>query len=383
MTFLAVIFKNVLRRRARSVLTALGVALAVGAVVALVGFSRGFAKSAAEVYAGHDVDLVVVRSGVTERLTSSLDENIGDRLAELSGVKNVNPSLTDMVSFGEGSLVGIPVHGWPPDSAAFQSLSVNSGRAIDKNDRRVVMLGQSLATSLNKKVGDTVEIEMQPFQAIGVYQGANVLENITATVPLADLQELMDRPGQVTEFQIVLEPPVRADPTAIEKLRREIADLRGAGNAKLGLSAVPTQQYITSSTEIRLARAMARVTTGLALLIGSIGMLNTMIMSVLERTQEIGVLRAIGWRKSRVVRMVLGESLLICTAGATVGVLAGWLMIRGLSRLPLLQGVVRPELSVRVVIEGCLLALVVGLVGGSYPAWRGARMEPAEALHYE
>jgi putative ABC transport system permease protein len=352
-------------------------------VVALVGFSRGFEKSAAEVYAGHDVDLVVVRAGVTERLTSSLNETIRDRLVELPGVKNANPSLTDMVSFGEGSLVGIPVHGWPPDSAAFESLRVTSGRALDKTDQKAVMLGQSLATSLKKDVGATVEIEMQPFKIVGVYQGANVLENITATVPLADLQKLMDRPGQVTEFQIVLEPWLRSDPRAIEKLRREIADLRGDNGARLGLAAVPTQQYITSSTEIRLATAMARVTTGLALLIGSIGMLNTMIMSVLERTKEIGVLRAIGWRKSRVVRMVLGESLVICAAGATLGVLAGWLMIGALGRLRLLQGLVRPELSAEVVLAGCLLALVVGLVGGSYPAWRGARMDPAEALHYE
>ncbi len=113
MSFLAVIFKNVLRRRVRSLLTALGIALSVAAAVALISFSRGLENSATEVYGGHGIDLMVVRAGVAERLTSSLNQQIGGQLHALAGVADVNPSLTDMVSFGEGSLVGIPVHGWP------------------------------------------------------------------------------------------------------------------------------------------------------------------------------------------------------------------------------------------------------------------------------
>src|SRR5580658_10244354 len=121
MAFWQLIVKNLLRRRVRTALSGLGVAIAVAAAVALISFSTGFERSCVEVYSGHGVDMVVVRSGVTERLTSNLNEHIAGPLAGLPGVAAVNPSLTDMVSFGEGSLVGIPVHGWPPDSFIFDN----------------------------------------------------------------------------------------------------------------------------------------------------------------------------------------------------------------------------------------------------------------------
>ena len=116
MRLISVAAKNVLRRKSRSGLAAAGVASAVAAAIALVGFSTGFETSAKEVYLGHGVDLVVVHAGLAQRLTSSLNESIGAQIAALPHVQAVSGSLTDVVSFGEGSLIGIPVHGWPTDS---------------------------------------------------------------------------------------------------------------------------------------------------------------------------------------------------------------------------------------------------------------------------
>jgi putative ABC transport system permease protein len=130
-------------------------------------------------------------------------------------------------------------------------------------------------------------------------------------------------------------------------------------------------------------RGMAAVTSLIALVIGSIGMLNTMFMSVLERTQEIGTLRAIGWRKSRVLRMILAESLLLSMIGGLVGIVFAWMLMQVLSHSSSVQGLIRPELSLSVVWQGLLLATIAGAAGGLYPAFRGTRVAPSEALRYE
>jgi putative ABC transport system permease protein len=159
--------------------------------------------------------------------------------------------------------------------------------------------------------------------------------------------------------------------------------LRNAQGKRLGLIALPTQEYITASSETKLVRAMAAVTSLIALVIGSIGMLNTMIMSVWERTQEIGALRAIGWRKSRVLRMILGESLLLSITGGLVGIILAWMLMQLLSHSSSIQGLIRPELSLSVVWQGLLLAMVAGVIGGIYPAYRATRLTPSKALRYE
>ncbi len=201
-----------------------------------------------------------------------------------------------------------------------------------------MLVGQTLARTLHKQVGEQLDIEGTPFTVIGIFAGANTFEDATAIVPLADLQLLMDRPDQVTEFQVKLMPEVAADRAAVDAVCRTISALQLPGGQRAGLTALPTQDYITSSTEVRLAHAMADVTSLVALVIGVTATLNTMIMSVLERTQEIAVLRAIGWRKFRVVRMIVGESLLLSLAGGMLGLALAWLLVRGLSETALVRG---------------------------------------------
>src|SRR5271163_3790355 len=138
MHFSGLIVHNLARRKVRSALTCLGVALAVATVVSLVGFSSGLEQSSEEIYRGRSIDLVITRAGVTQRLTSNLDEQLAGRLKAVPGVREVNPSLTDIVSFGEGSLVGIPVHGWPAESFIFENLELLAGRRLGNGDRDAV-----------------------------------------------------------------------------------------------------------------------------------------------------------------------------------------------------------------------------------------------------
>ena len=108
-----------------------------------------------------------------------------------------------------------------------------------------------------------------------------------------------------------------------------------------------------------------------------------MVMSVFERTREIGILRAIGWRPGRVVWMILLESVLLSMAGAVVGTVGAIGLTWFLSSLPAVGGLVRSDTSITIIVEGFLIALLVGLIGAAYPAFRGARLMPTEAIRHE
>lgn len=376
MRFSTFVIKNLLRRPARTTLTVIGITLAVAAVVALVGAAHGLEKSFLQLYSQHGVDVVVVRSGVAEVRFSSLDAGLGERIAALPGVKAVTPVMMDSVSFTDRDMIGVTVQGCLADSFMFGNLRIVSGRQLAAGDGKVVVLGSLLAKNLEKKVGDTLEVvEDERFEVVGVFESFSVFENSSMILPLDQLQRLMDRPGQVTGFNIDVEDG--ADAATIETLCGQVRGLAP------GLEAMKTGDFVTQNSQLKIVQGMAWLTSAIALVIGAVGMLNTMIMSVIERTREIGILRAIGWRKGRVVRMILAEALVLSLVGAFFGILVAIVAIRFLGRLPQSGGLIAGEIDPRVMLQGLAIAVGVGLVGGAYPAIRGAQLLPTEALRHE
>lgn len=384
MLFLEVIAKNITRRKTRTLLTAAGLAAAVAATTTLLNVAWAFARSANDSYKSRNVDIVVVRAGVAERITSSLNASLAARLSSLPEIAGVDGSLTEMVSFGQQTLVGIPLHGLDPSGFAVGRLKVVSGRALKKNDRHTVLLGRGLARALKTRAGQSVEIEKTPFRIAGVFESDNVLESNTAAAPLTDVQELMDRPGQVSEFQLRVASAAADRPAidapALETLCRKIESLRDEQGRSLGFKAMPTGQFVKSDMETRLTVGLACGTTIITVVLSIVGMLNTMLMSVLERTRELGVLRAIGWTRGRVIRLILGESLVIGLAGSIVGAICAGLLLQVLAAWSFTRNIVQPGLSVSAVVSAVALMLVAALAGSCYPAYRAASVAPTEAL---
>jgi putative ABC transport system permease protein len=375
MWFVTFAVKNVLRRPLRSLLTVTAIAIAIGCVVALVGVATGFERAFLQLYESVGVDLIVVRAGGRQRLNSSLDERFGDQIKRVPGVAEVIAGLADIISIEEYGAAPVALQGWVPGTMVFDHLKLVQGRTLTPEDRRAVLLGAVLAQNMNKAVGDTIELmERETATVVGVFESTNVFENGSMVMPLAELQRIMGRPGQVTGFSVILAPEARAD---LASVRRQIESL------EKGIKAMPAREHVNSLTEIQLAKAMAWLTSAVALLIGTFGMMNTMVMSVHERTREIGVLRAVGWRRGRVLRMVLCEAVALSLVGAAVGAAGAILLLRVLTRVPAVSGLLDGRVSPVLVLYGFLIAVAVGLVGGFLPARRAARMLPLAALRYE
>lgn len=375
MRFTTLILRNLLRRPLRSGVTAAGVALAIGAIVAMIGAAEGFRSQFIGMYQSRGVDLIVSRAGTGQSMTAALDERLGEAIARLEGVRDVAPQLSDVISLDEFDIYGVLVQGWPPGSFLFEALRIVEGHMPEAGQRQI-LVGAVLARNLGKGVGDDLDVvEGETYRIAGVFESFNVFENNSIVMHLDQLQRLMDRPRQVNGFTVRLSGT--GDPQLIARLGRQIEALAP------GLAAMPASDYVETTHQVMLARSMAWVTSSVVLILGAIGMLNTMVMSVFERTREMGLLRAIGWRKRRIVAMILCEAELLAAAGAVLGIALALMSIWILSQMKQTGGVIEGRISLGVLALGLVVAAGVGVLGGLYPAIRGASMPPTEALRHE
>jgi putative ABC transport system permease protein len=372
--FLTLIAKNVLHRPVRTALTAVGLSIAIAAMTILVGISWNFERSFLAIYRSKKIDLIVVRAGSSNQLSSSLDERLADRLGRIEGVADVAPSLMDTVAFEDKNLASVLVDGWVGASLLFRGIRVLEGRALRPDDHGVAMLGRVLALNLGRKVDDRIDVAGESFQVVGIFESESLFENGALVIPLADLQKMMGREGQVTGFVVTA---TASDRASIEALRRRIE------SAIPGVAATPARDYVVGDTQIRLAKAMAWTTAAVALILGAVGMLNTMLMAIFERTREIGLLRAVGWRRRRVLAMVLGEALVIAMAGTVLGDILAVVGLRALTLSPTARGFIDPDLPPAVLAIALVMGVGLSVLGGLYPAARAAALDPTEALRHE
>lgn len=383
MRFTTFILKNLLRRKTRTLLTVMGVSIPVLAVVCLVGIADGFRESFSQLYRNQGVDIIVTQGLVVQRASSKIDVRVVDQIRAIPGVTHVEWSLVELTSFEEPvPLPIVPIQGRPAGHVMNRDLHVLDGRKLSDEDTRSALLGEELAKQLGKKVGDDVDVLGTPFKVVGVVRSRNVFEDGSIFVPLAELQKVTGYEGLVTGFSVMVEDGPDKEAT-VQRVCDDIKDLRGADGRPLTLSAKSMQDFLNSTFELKTASAMAWVTSAIALVIGCIGMLNTMIMSVFERTKEIGILRAIGWKRRRIVKMILGEAFILSLVGAVFGTLLGYAAVTFLAQLPSASLVVSGQIPAFAVAQGFAIALLVGLFGGLYPALRASKLSPTEAIRHE
>ncbi len=385
MYFVTFILKNQTRRPARTALTVIGLTVALGSTIALLAISDNVTRGVDESYVRRGIDLVVTAAGKTDQLSSDFSEKLVDEARRIPGVRDVSPAMVELIELTResGSSMNVLVQGWRSDSVGFEGITILSGRRLQAGDQGKVMLGVTIAENLGKTVGDTVTIQGEPFEVIGVIRSFVVFENGSATMLLDEVQRMMGRIGRVTGFTIRVEKSSPDATAEVEAVRQAVSALHDPKDPTVRLAAQTTQNYVDTMAHLKMVRAMTWMVSLIALLVGVFSMLNTMIMSVFERVQEIGILRAVGWSRTRLVAMVLGESVCLGLAAAVLGIAGAFALTYLLTLSPKVNGFIEGGVSPFVMAEGVGLTILIGLVGGAYPAWRAASLLPTEAIRHD
>lgn len=369
MTFLTIVVRGLLRRPVRTGLTLVGISIGIAAVVALVGLASGYEKSMSKQLDEIGID-VVVSNMAGGFLPKVFDASLQGRIAKLPGVAETTSVLMELESVEDAPMMMVSGREW--GGFTWGKLKVLSGRMPRDGKEKAVILGRMAAEVLKKKVGDTVQLEAAELPVVGIVDGRAVVENGAIMLSLEVLQEVTGNQGKVNFVDVRVAP--KSTKEDVDRLCREIKKIFPEGRA------VVAGEVVSTSQGFRIARAMSWSTSLLAIIVGILGVMNTMLMTVFERTHEIGILLAVGWKRGRIVRMVLCESALLGLFGGLVGVALGALGIWVLEHTTGIRGMLEPDLSPKLLLTSVAIAVVVGVISGLYPGWRSSRLSPSIAL---
>lgn len=371
MTLVGFAASNLSRRPARTILTILGIALAIGTAVALLALGRGITESLSRSFDERGTELVVAPRNIVDVTGMRLPEETGAALATIDGVAEVTGELVAFTSTSAGQHV--LVTGWPANARDWQSVPITSGR-LPAGGAREVLLGDVIADTLGASTGARVELFDEEFIVSGITGYGTAMNRGMAIMHLPVLQEAAFREGQVSYFSIRLEAGLGQG--GASSVRETIA-------ATLPVVVSDMQELVDELRNDRNIAVLQAVSTAIsivAVVMGALNLLATLLLSVQERTREIGMLASIGWSDRLVITLVVLEGLFLGLAGCAGGIVIGIIASSFFSAIPALGDIIAFTPRASDVVLPLLFAIPLCAVGSAYPAWRAVRMLPAEAL---
>ena len=362
------IVKNLWRRKTRTLLTLLGVAVGVAAVVSLSAFGEGLAGGMQQTFSAPEADLTVGQRDALMLFLSSVDEAVGAELKQIPGVGEVAGTVAGMVQMSESPY--FVVLGEDRRGFILPHYRLIAGQLPASHNQ--ILIGKITAENFKKEPGDVFRLNNTTYRVVGIYETGVSLEDGGAVMLLEDAQRAFDKRNQVSYYNLQIKDARRIDAikAEIESRWPDLAASR-SGDA--------TQQ----EAALDLFRAFGWFLGLFAVLVGGLGMMNTTLMSVFERTREIGVLRAVGWSRGRIIGMIMGESLVLSGLGGVAGIGLGVGLIELARLVPSVESLLSGVLTPTLFVQALVMALGLGLVGGFYPAWRAAQLAPVEAMRAE
>jgi ABC-type lipoprotein release transport system permease subunit len=357
------------QRSGRTFLTLSVIGLTVGAIMALESIVAGTTQSMTAMISGSDVEIMIRQADISDTSLSIIDDRVIDKIAAMPEVKSASGIVFSAVMMPEAGGFFL-ILGYAPNEFAIQRYKVVEGKAINSNHQ--IMIGRAMAESLRKDVGDTIELSGMRYSVVGIYESSVGWEELGGVVTLRDGQTFTGKPRKSTMVAVKLFDPTQAVPM-VEKINREFP----------GIHAALTSDFANQMPDMRNSNSMIGAISVVAILVGGVGVLNTMLMSVFERTREIGVLRALGWGRRRILGLILREALMLGLLGGLIGIVIALGLVFLLQSIPMIGLAVNAVWNTEIFVRALTVALLLGVVGGLYPAFRATRLMPIEALRYE
>ena len=397
--------ESISANKMRSGLTVLGIVIGVGAVIAMISIGRGAQNTITGSIQGIGTNLIFVFRGGSEEVRNPKPITFGDAETiadpfQAPSVVAVAPILQGQVrvTFG-GETANTSIQGITSDFSTVRNRTVTEGEYIDEGHilgrASVALLGIDTADKLFGRTsgltGETIRIEGQPFRVIGILEerGGSSFNNEDdiVLVPISTAQTRLLRRSTSDRVDMLMVQAASAE--AVPNASQEIAQiLRTRHRTEIGADdfTILTQQDFLSTAET-ITGVLTIFLGGIAaisLLVGGIGIMNIMLVSVTERTREIGLRKALGARKTDILIQFLTESSVLSLFGGLIGIALGWAIslvvgqIAAASDTPIV-----PAIGIDVILLATIFSTAVGLFFGIYPANRAANLEPVEALRYE
>lgn len=386
-------YKNLLRKKTRSALTMLGIALAAWVLASLLGFNRGYQISLSRDIENLGFQMLVTAKGCPyEAATLMLkggtglrymDDGIADSIAAQPEVEQVTPMLMQAVfDPNKGESGGITAY-LGVDPATFPKmkgvLPFRDGAWFTDSGAAEAVLGYEAAELEQREVGDMLLIPEKDVEirVVGILARTGTQDDGTIFLPLRTVQEIFGQQGELTGIGIRIKTD--ADIAAFEERMYRLPDVQVVSLA---------QVKNTIMTLISTAKVMVLSIALIAVLISVVGVVNTILMSVIERRQEIGILKAMGAKSGDIFRLIWIETVILCALGGVVGSLLALgtarltdILIRQLLPYAPSGGLVTIDLGLALLTLAAVI--VIGFVSGLYPSWRAGRMRPIETIRNE
>ena len=390
MNIITISLKNLKRKKIRSALTIGGVTLAVAVLVSLLGFDNGYQKSLTDNIDKMGYQLLVTAKGCPyEAATMMLkgggglrymEQKVYDNIRTDSRVDKISPQLVATtfdpeLQKGQG---GYALYmGINDDYLKLKPWAkFKSGGWFSGSDVNEVIIGFEAAEFEQRSVGDEVFIAGigQILKVVGIFERTGTQDDGMMFIPLKSAQRIFSLPGKLTGIGVKLK-----DIHQITKFEED-------------LYSVPEIQIISMAqvrgTILNLvssAKVLANAVAFIAIFIAAIGVMNTILMSVFERTQEIGISKAMGASRLDVFKFIWTETILICTLGGTIGCV---LAITGSGSVEFIIKKILPyaptgnlvSIEPKLLVSALAGAVILGMVSGIYPAWRASSMKPVQAI---
>jgi putative ABC transport system permease protein len=370
LTLLRMTSRNLYRRPMRTALTALGAGAGVIAIVAFTTLVQGLWVAVDDIVHFNKAQLMVFQANTAVDFLSILDEQeTREKLLKLPGVTGAVGSLWHLLRVEDQRFC--PTVGLRVEDMEYLEENLAAGHIPIRDDE--MLLGSIAQRVFHKEPGDTLHIHGNTYRIAGIYHTKIVFFNSAVVLTLPRLQELAAKPGQVTAFQVGLEPEVDPD-EAIDRIESLYPELVAIGSVS---------EYYKADESLLIAQALVWAISFVAVVIGALIVANTMWMAVMERTREIGVLRAVGWSRRRIVSMIISEATGVGLIACLIGCLTGCGLAELAASLPVAEMYLDPVFGVTPFLLALGVAVVLSVLGALLPAWRAAHISPAEALRYE
>ena len=383
---------NIRHRKLRTWLTVIGIIIGVAAIISLVTVSRSLESTLESQFEQFGANRIIISSkGFQGPGTSSEGLTTQDlkTIEQISGFKYIVPGLFISTEVRHKDEVGFTlINGVPAEN--FEEFFLDSGaelqegRFIRNGDRFEAVVGSKVIESMFDnplKLGSKIEIEGKEFKIIGILkETGNSQDDNQINIPLDTAREIFNKPNDVDAIIAQVKSPDDI-PLLQEKIERELERKRGDTNFQV----VTATQILEQIGEILgIIQFVLVGIAAISLIVGGIGIMNSMYTSALERTKEIGIMKAIGAKNSDIFEIFLIESGLIGLVGGLFGTILGSVIALTIGEFSKNAGfLLNIKIEILVLVFGLAFAFVIGIFSGILPAVQAAKLKPVDALRYE